>query len=62
MKVIYLSRIGRTVQVPDHVWQLIAVYKVFWPPDKVIQLGKTKKIQLKDLELQAPPEQSKIDF
>lgn len=60
MKAIYLSRIGRTINVPEETHFLISVYKIFFPPTKEIQLGKSKKVLLMDLELAPPPEQEKM--
>lgn len=58
MKSIWISRIGREVNLPDHIYDQLVIYKYFFPGNYAIYLGKQKKkLLVKEYELQKPPEQ-----
>ena len=56
MKQIWISQISRAVDVSDRLYGLLSAYKIMWPPETTIRLGK-KVVKLKDFELNPPPEQ-----
>lgn len=60
MKEIYLYPISRRVKVPDRVHDVLCVYKVFWPPEATIKVGKNKVIQMKDFTPWPPPIQADL--
>lgn len=60
MKLIYLSRISRRVSVPDHVWDILHVYKVFFPPETTVKLGPGKITTIGEIEVFPPPEQQPL--
>lgn len=62
MKQIYLYPLRKKVDVPDKVHSMLCVYKIFWPPEATIQLGKKKMLRMKDFTPWPPPEQSSMDF
>ena len=55
-KQIWIYPISRRVDIPDRLHMKLCVYKVFWPPETTIQLGK-KVIKLEDFTPWPPPEQ-----
>ena len=60
MKEIYLYPISRRVRVPDKAHQLLCIYKIWWPPETTVKLGKNKIVKLEDLTPWPPPEQEKM--
>lgn len=56
MKEIYLYPISRRVKVSERLHGMLCVYKVFWPPEATIKLGK-HIIKMEDFTPWPPPEQ-----
>lgn len=50
----------KKIQVPEKAWNVLAVYKVFWPPETVVQLGKNKLIKIENINPWPPPEQATL--
>ena len=49
MPEIYVEPAKRRFNIPDKMYALLCVYKIFWPPETTIQLGKKKVVALKDI-------------
>lgn len=47
----------RRINVPDHVHEILAVYKVFFPPETTVKLGKGKIVFISEINPWPPPEQ-----
>lgn len=60
-KMILIYPIGKKVPVSDKLHGILCVYKIFWPPETTIKLGK-KVIALKDFTPWPPPEQQGLDL
>lgn len=60
-KTILIYPIGKKVEVSDKLHGILCVYKIFWPPETTIKLGK-KVIALKDFTPWPPPEQVGFDL
>lgn len=58
-KKILIYPIGKKVEVSDKLHGMLCVYKVLWPPETTIKLGK-KVIALKDFTPWPPPEQAEL--
>jgi hypothetical protein len=58
-KEIYIAPAKRKFMIPDSAWNILAVYKVFWPPETTVKLGK-KIVKLEDLYPWPPAEQSML--
>ena len=56
MKQIWIYQISRRVDVSDRLHAKLCIYKVFWPPETTLQLGK-KMVKLADFTPWPPPEQ-----
>ena len=61
MKTILIYPIGKKVEISDKLHGILCVYKIFWPPETTIKLGK-KVIALKDFTPWPPPEQVGLGF
>ena len=48
---------SRRINVPDHVHNILSVYKVFFPPDTTVKLGKGKIVFMSEINPWPPPEQ-----
>jgi len=63
MKMICLLKVktGKrlNLKVSDATWNMLAIYKVFWPPDTKVTMGG-KKIPLKEIFPWPPAENSKM--
>lgn len=59
MRSIYLSRDGAKVEVTPHVYGILSVFKICFPPDHEFVLGG-KTIKPKDYSFTPPPEQTKL--
>lgn len=53
---------NKRVMVPLHIWQILAVYKVFFPPTTMVHLGKNTPIPIKNILVDPPPPQGKMDI
>lgn len=60
-KKILIYPIGKRVEISDRLHGILCVYKVFWPPETTIKLGK-KIIALQDFTPWPPPEQVGLDI
>jgi len=47
------------LKISDSQWNMLAVYKIFFPPTTVIKFGE-KKIPLKEIFPWPPPKQSSL--
>lgn len=57
-KILIYRKTGNiTVQVSDKLHGMLCVYKVFWPPEATIKLGKKKTLTMKEFTPWPPPEQ-----
>ena len=56
MKTILIYRIGKRVEISDKLHGILCVYKIFWPPETTVKLGK-KIVALEDFTPWPPPEQ-----
>ena len=55
-KKILVYQIGRTVEISDRLHAILCVYKVMWPPETTVAIGK-KVVALKEFTPWPPPEQ-----
>ena len=56
-KQILIYPISRRVDVSDRLHAKLCIYKIFWPPETTIQLGKKKVLKLSDFTPWPPPVQ-----
>jgi hypothetical protein len=56
VKKILIYPISKKVEISDKLHGILCVYKIFWPPETTVKLGK-KVIALKDFTPWPPPEQ-----
>ena len=56
-KEIYIIAQKRKVAIPKRLWDMLAIYKVFFPPETTVQIGKTRVIKINEIEVWPPPEQ-----
>lgn len=60
MKQIWISPILKRVNVPDKVHLILGIYKVFFPPETTVKLGKNKILTISEIDPWPPPEQEKL--
>lgn len=60
MKEIYLYPISRRIKIPKRAHYMLCVYKIFYPPEMTVRLGKHKIVQLKDIDPWPPAEQTDL--
>ncbi len=53
---------NKRIQIPDALWYRLAVYKVFWPPWTVVQLGSKRSLTLSDYDPCPAPEQMNLEM
>lgn len=54
---IYLKSGNKLVPINERLHNMLCVYKVFWPPDTTLKLGK-KTLVMKEFTPWPPPEQA----
>lgn len=59
MKQIWIYPISKKVDVSERLFNLLCIYKVFWPPEAKIVLGK-KTLVVKDFTPWPPLEQADL--
>jgi hypothetical protein len=59
-KEIYIAPAKRKFLIPDHVWNVLAVYKIMWPGHVTVRLGKKKVVKLSEIFPWPPPEQESL--
>lgn len=60
MRPVYIAPAKKIFMVSERTWNLLAIYKIFWPPSFKIEVGKKKKrlVKIEDIYPWPPPEQS----
>lgn len=56
---LFIAPADKTFMIPERAWMKIAVYKVFWPPETEMKLGK-HVVKLQDLYPWPPPVQESL--
>lgn len=59
MKQIWIYPISKKVDISDRLHGILCIYKVFWPPETTVALGK-KVVKLADFTPWPPPEQVQL--